>query len=73
MLEVIKHHECETLEKYNNNPRHSRNIIAIQKLSDNHWYWAMYNDKKGNTANGIGYCPYCGIDLTKEVPIEETN
>lgn len=50
-------HECKSL----------RNIevpIAIEK-HNNHWLWVFYDDKKGTTAHGIKYCPYCGELLNK--------
>lgn len=60
-LEVVEHHECEILEKFN--ARLGKTQYGIQRLSDNHWYWTRWNDKKGNTADGIAYCPYCGQKL----------
>lgn len=59
-LTVIEEHECEILRKFNSGL--SKQEIGIQKLSDMGWYWVHWSDK-GNTAEGIGYCPYCGKKL----------
>lgn len=58
---ILQEHECFILKEYNMRSKNSE--IAIQKLSDNCWYWVRYDDKKGNIADGIGYCPYCGAKL----------
>ena len=60
-LEEISRHECEVLEKFN--ARLGKVQYGIQRLSDGHWYWTRWSDKKGNTADGIAYCPYCGQKL----------
>lgn len=61
VMEVIENHECEILEKFNS--RFKRPDIGIQRLSNLQWYWIRWNDKKGNTADSIIYCPYCGEKL----------
>lgn len=60
-IEVIEHHECEVLEKYNASLK--KQGIAIQRFSDLRWYWVRWSEKHGNTADGIAYCPYCGKKL----------
>ena len=60
-MEVIESHECKTLEKYNAGLKKQQ--IAVQRLSDLHWYWVKWSEKHGNTADGIAYCPYCGHKL----------
>lgn len=52
-----RYHDCKAL----------RNIddISIQKIKK-HWYWVFWNDKKGNQAHGIGFCPYCGKRLQED-------
>ena len=47
-------HECKTMSSFDK--------ISIQK-HDGKWYWVFWDDKKGNTAHGIRYCPYCGKSL----------
>lgn len=59
-LEILENHECETIEKFNASAKGAR--YEIQKLSDDHWYWARWS-RKGNTADGILFCPYCGEQL----------
>jgi hypothetical protein len=71
-LEIIGHHECEILERYNGNPKHAGHNIDIQKLSDGNWYWVKYGDTRGNAADGIKICPYCGEVLVKEEVQEDT-
>lgn len=48
------YHECEILRTAKN--------ISIQKI-DKHYYWTFWDDKKGNQAHGIKFCPYCGKEL----------
>lgn len=60
-MEVIESHECDVLDKYNNGLKKQQ--IAVQRLSDLHWYWVRWSNKQGNTADGIAYCPYCGAKL----------
>lgn len=40
-LDVVEHHECEILEKFN--ARLGKTQYGIQRLSDNHWYWTRWN------------------------------
>lgn len=47
-------HECNSLETI-----HS---ITIQKIHGR-WLWVFWDDKKGNVAHEISYCPYCGKSL----------
>ena len=49
-------HVCKALVKQ---PK-----ISIEKIG-RHWFWCFWDDKKGNTAHGIRYCPYCGDDLLR--------
>jgi hypothetical protein len=64
-LDIIEHHECEVLEKYNNNPKHEHCQIDIQKLSDGNWYWSKLNNSP-SAMDEISICPYCGEILAKE-------
>lgn len=50
-------HSCKSLNTVDN--------ISIQRIS-RQWLWCFWNDKKGNTAHGIKYCPYCGELLEKK-------
>ena len=63
-MEVIEEHKCEILENYNARLK-KKDIdgIAIQRLSDLRWYWIRWGSKRGSTADGIAYCPYCGQKL----------
>ncbi len=49
-----RYHECKILQTHDD--------ISIQKIKG-YWNWVFWNDKKGNRAHGIGYCPYCGAEL----------
>lgn len=49
-----KYHECKAMQ--------TASDISIQKIKG-HWCWVFWNDKKGNQAHGIGFCPYCGERL----------
>lgn len=60
-INVIEDHTCEVLEKYN--ARLEKQEIGIQRFSDLRWYWVRWSEKRGNTADGIAYCPYCGLKL----------
>lgn len=51
-------HECDILRK-------TKVKISIDNV-DNQWLWVYWDDKNGNTAHGIKYCPYCGEELLKE-------
>lgn len=51
---VNKYHECKAMRTVDD--------ISIQKIKGR-WYWVFWNDKKGNQAHGIGFCPYCGEQL----------
>ena len=53
-MQESKYHECDVINQADN--------ISIEKIRK-HWYWVFWNDKKGNQAHGIGYCPYCGDKL----------
>lgn len=50
-----ENHECEIL-------RNSKTEISINKIVEK-WYWIRWNDKKGNQADGVKFCPYCGQHL----------
>lgn len=52
-----KYHECKTINKSND--------VSIEKINGS-WNWVFWNDKKGNQAHGIRYCPYCGKDSDLE-------
>lgn len=54
---ITNYHECTALRNIDN--------ISIQKIK-NHWYWVFWNDKKGNRAYGIAFCPYCGKRLQED-------
>lgn len=47
-------HECNALRSIDN--------ISIQNIKGR-WCWVFWDDKKGNQAHGIGFCPYCGEKL----------
>lgn len=51
-----KQHKCKAMISSDN--------ISIQKINGK-WYWVFWDDKKGNKAHGIGFCPYCGKNLTE--------
>lgn len=51
-----RYHECEALA--------NEDIISIQKI-DGKWGWVFWDDRKGNQAHGIAFCPYCGKDLNE--------
>ena len=58
-MKLVKNesHECESLEK-----QKGERILQVLKLNGK-WYFVTY-DKK---AYGIRNCPYCGIELKREV------
>lgn len=60
-LRIIDNHECKPLQKYNSGLQ--KQEIEIQMFDDMNWYWVRWDDRRGNTAEGIAYCPYCGEKL----------
>lgn len=52
--QLDKQHECNAMR--------NADSISIER-HDGKWYWIFWDDKKGNSAHGIAYCPYCGEKL----------
>ena len=57
MNEIHKIHECDVLKR-------TKVKLTIEKINGD-WLWVYWNEKEGNTAHGIRYCPYCGEELSK--------